>query len=143
MEQQLHEWGIPYDSETSQAAVTIVAELAANAVTHGFVPGRDFRVGILVTSAPRVRIEVSDRRGDRLPLLPPCAAGSDCESGRGLKLVTALADCWGVLRWAGPVPGKTVWAEVSRREPEPDGRAVAEAPGTGRTPPAGNGERGR
>ncbi|MFE2758312.1 ATP-binding protein [Streptomyces halstedii] len=34
----------------------------------------------------------------------------DAESGRGLLIVGALADRWGVE--AGPVPRKTVWAEI-------------------------------
>lgn len=35
----------------------------------------------------------------------------DSESGRGLLIVEALADRWGVV--LGPVPRKVVWAETS------------------------------
>ncbi|MYW49170.1 ATP-binding protein, partial [Streptomyces sp. SID161] len=56
-------------------------------------------------------IEVTDTRGDRLPRLTTPA--EDGESGRGLLLVAALADRWGVTE--GRHPRKTVWAEVSTR----------------------------
>ncbi|MCZ1001884.1 ATP-binding protein [Streptomyces mirabilis] len=106
--EQLRTWGLPMDR-----AAHIVAELAANAATHGRVPGRDFRLTLYVVAAT-LRIEVTDTRGDRLP----CARHSapDAESGRGLVLVDALADRWG---WApGPPPRKTVWAELDL-VPEP------------------------
>ncbi|MFJ9678040.1 ATP-binding protein [Streptomyces sp. NPDC101194] len=104
----LGEWGIP-----SESAAQIVAELAANAVVHGRVPGRDFRLGLTVhDGGALLRIEVSDARGDCLPFLPAGVAvpGDDAESGRGLLIVEALADRWGVS--PGPLPRKTVWAEL-------------------------------
>ncbi|MFI5802094.1 ATP-binding protein [Streptomyces sp. NPDC051561] len=109
--QQLHAWGIPYGCALSETAAHLVAELAANAVTHGHVPGRDFELR-LALDAHTLRIEVSDARGERRPagpgtLVPP-EPGAD--SGRGLLLVEALADRWDV-RDRGPV-GKTVRAEL-------------------------------
>ncbi|MFD3944296.1 ATP-binding protein [Streptomyces sp. NPDC058579] len=95
--EQLRTWGL---EAASEATAHVVAELAANAVTHGRVPGRDFRLALRATEAA-LRIEVTDTRGDRLPY-----AGS----GHGLVLVQALADRWGVT--SGPVPRKTVWAEI-------------------------------
>ncbi|MFJ4779887.1 ATP-binding protein [Streptomyces sp. NPDC088762] len=80
----------------------IVAELASNAVTHGRVPGRDFRLALSVTPESLL-IEVTDPRGDRIPEIR--------EAGYGLVLVEALANRWGVRE--GPVPCKAVWAEVS------------------------------
>ncbi|WP_343243909.1 ATP-binding protein [Streptomyces sp. SID13726] len=100
--EQLREWGLPLDP-----AEHIVAELAANAVTHGRVPGRDFRITLYVVGGT-LRIEVTDTRGDRLPCVQLLAP--DAESGRGLALVETLADRWGVA--PGPRPRKTVWAEV-------------------------------
>ncbi|MFG2598289.1 ATP-binding protein [Streptomyces sp. NPDC048462] len=96
-------WGLPSDS-----AAHIVAELAANAMVHGRVPGRDFQLSLTVIADERLRIEVTDTRGDRLPV----AAVPDrlAESGRGLLIVEALAGRWGVI--PGPVPRKTVWAEL-------------------------------
>ncbi|MEU6143040.1 ATP-binding protein [Streptomyces sp. NPDC047081] len=100
--EQLRAWDVPLDP-----AAHIVAELAANAATHGRVPGRDFRL-LLYVVGDTLRIEVTDTRGDRVPCTQPPSA--DAESGRGLLLVDALADKWGV--GFGAPPRKTVWAEV-------------------------------
>ncbi|MFJ8779374.1 ATP-binding protein [Streptomyces sp. NPDC102476] len=105
---QLHDWGIPYDSPAADAVAVIVAELAANAVTHGRVPGRDFELRLsLVTGS--VRVEVTDTRGELPAAVRPPAPLDD--GGRGLLLVEALADRWEVLD-REPPPGKTVRAEV-------------------------------
>lgn len=63
---RLDAWGIPYGSDVSGAAAQIVAELAANAATHGCVPGRDFELRLLLTEAT-LRIEVSNARNEREP----------------------------------------------------------------------------
>lgn len=100
--EQLRSWGLPLDP-----AEHIVAELATNAATHGRVPGRDFRLTLYVVGGT-LRIEVTDTRGDRLPR--PTLPAPDATTGRGLLVVAALADRWGVT--PGPHPRKTVWAEV-------------------------------
>lgn len=105
---QLHEWGVPYGSELSDDVAVIVAELAANAVVHGYVPGRDFELRLKALGADGIRIEMSDARAERRPEM--CAKAIDAEAGRGLHLVEALAAKWGV---AERVVGKTVWAEVA------------------------------
>ncbi|WP_405879556.1 ATP-binding protein [Streptomyces sp. NBC_01384] len=112
---QLHSWGIPHGSDASDTVAVIVAELAANAVTHGRVPGRDFELRLtLVTGS--VRVEVSDTRSGARPPGPgdvPPARPLD-EGGRGLVLVEALADRWEVLD--REPPGKTVRAEIDLPE---------------------------
>ncbi|MFD8825997.1 ATP-binding protein [Streptomyces sp. NPDC059605] len=105
--QQLDAWGTPYGSGLSDALAVVVSELAANAVVHGLVPGRDFELR-LVVSAGTLRVEVSDARGERGPELRPFRPGA--ESGFGLHLVGALATSWGVEE---RVVGKTVWAELA------------------------------
>lgn len=107
--EQLRAWRLPFDT-----AAHIVAELAANAVLHGHVPGRDFRLDLAVTDAT-LRIEVTDTRAESLPTVPTRTDNS-AESGRGLLLITALATHWGVT--SGPIPCKTVWAEIGLAEPE-------------------------
>ena len=102
--EQLRTWGIPLE-----AASHVVAELAANAATHGRISGRDFRLMLHVVG-DTLRIEVADTRGDHLPALNPLPS-SDQEDSRGLLIVEALADRWGVT--PGPPPRKTVWAELS------------------------------
>ncbi|MFE5092724.1 ATP-binding protein [Streptomyces sp. NPDC056638] len=104
---QLDEWGVPYGSELSDDAAVIVSELAANAVLHGLVAGRDFELR-LVALAGTLRIEVSDARGERGPEPQPNLPGA--ESGYGLHLVEALATSWGVKDRG---VGKTVWAELA------------------------------
>ncbi|WP_393056382.1 ATP-binding protein [Streptomyces sp. LN549] len=111
--QQLTEWcGCPYDSDAARAVAVVTAELAANAVTHGRLPGRDFRLTLLLLSHA-LRIEVTDTRPERLP--PTSVAGpmpADAASGRGLLLVESYAERWGYeVRDAYT---KTVWAEVGR-----------------------------
>ncbi|MGA5089170.1 ATP-binding protein [Streptomyces pseudogriseolus] len=108
----LRDWG--YDPD---AACHVVAELAANAVTHGRVPGRDFRLAFHVVGHT-LRIEVTDTRGDRLPRHQPQPPTTEAESGRGLLLVEALADRWGVSE--DRFPRKTVWAELRLTSPEPE-----------------------
>ncbi|AXL90189.1 hypothetical protein C4J65_19275 [Streptomyces sp. CB09001] len=103
-ERQLDDWSVP-----SGEAVQVVAELAANAVLHGRVPGRDFRLTLRLFPGGTLRVEVTDARGDRVPCLPDPAADEE-ECGRGLRIVAAYADRWGVD--AGPAPAKTVWAEL-------------------------------
>lgn len=105
--EQLRSWGLPWNR-----ASQVVAELAANAITHGRVPGRDFRLTLYVV-ADTLRIEVADARGDHLP--EPRHPAAEGESGRGLLLVAAFADRWGVA--PGPHPRKTVWAELTVARP--------------------------
>ncbi|WP_309144318.1 ATP-binding protein [Streptomyces sp. BR123] len=95
--EQLRAWGLRFDT-----AEQVLTELISNAVSHGRVPGRDFRLGLSVDGARTLRIELTDTRADRLP--DPQAGG------RGLAVVAELADRWGVE--LGPAPWKTVWAEL-------------------------------
>ncbi|RZB16429.1 ATP-binding protein [Streptomyces sp. F001] len=109
---QLHAWGIPHGCDASDTIAVIVAELTANAVIHGRVPGRDFELRLsLVTGS--VRIEVTDTRTAPRPPDPGAVRTPEPleESGRGLALVAALAARWEVLD-REPPPGKTVRAEV-------------------------------
>ncbi|MFI6492124.1 ATP-binding protein [Streptomyces sp. NPDC050564] len=100
-------WGFAYDSSVSEDVTLVVAELAANAVRHGRVRGRGFRVRLLLGDGV-VRVEVADGRTDRLPVLQE---PSDDEDGRGLLLVAAIAERWGVEPRTGGAY-KVVWAEV-------------------------------
>lgn len=107
---QLAAWGIPYGCALAEDVELVVGELAANAVLHGRVPGRDFEIR-LGYDGLRVRVEVSDARGDREP--PEAADAVDpwsAEHGRGLALVRAVAREWGVGPRGPGAPGKTVWA---------------------------------
>ncbi len=87
--------------QRSSAVVQVASELAANAVEHAGPPV-EFRA---FATAHRVVVETTDRSA-----LPPVRrrSGRDDERGRGLALVSALADAWGVRLGLG---GKTTWAE--------------------------------
>lgn len=110
-ERQVAEWGHPRGSEANETAKQVVAELASNAVTHGRVRGRGCNLRLLLPSAEILRIEVSDPRGERQLRY---VTDPDAEHGRGLILVTLLSLAWGV---ADRQIGKTVWAEISLKEP--------------------------
>ncbi|MGW5675693.1 ATP-binding protein [Streptomyces sp. NPDC003860] len=77
---------------------------------HGRVQGRDFHLRLTLAEST-LRIEVTDTRTERQPLWTPLAPDSTYESGRGLHIVAALSDAWGVAPRVA-APGKTVWAEV-------------------------------
>ncbi|MDQ1695524.1 MAG: hypothetical protein QOJ03_877 [Frankiaceae bacterium] len=85
-------------------AELIVAELVTNAVLHGAAP-----ITLKLRHAvERVRIEVEDS-GRNMPV----RARQDTEAmtGRGLGLVAALSDGWGID--TGRAGGKIVWAELA------------------------------
>lgn len=74
----------------------VVAEPAADAVTHGRVPGRNFRLALVVTDAV-LRVQVTDTWGDRAP-----ATGSRKVAGASLSFREAPTG-----RAAGHRPGAT------------------------------------
>ena len=86
------------EAELIDAAELMTSELASNCVRHA---GSDFEVAI--SSRDEVRIEVRDEGGGNPQVLSP---RPDQPSGRGLAIVQALSDRWGVIP-AGE--GKTVW----------------------------------
>ncbi|MFD8379494.1 ATP-binding protein [Streptomyces sp. NPDC059679] len=111
---RLAAWGYPYDSGPNETVTLIASELVTNAVRHGRVPGRDFHVRLTApptNTGPVIRIEVSDTRAEKRPTLT--TAAPDAETGRGLYLVSQLAERWAVGPRRGGAPGKTVWAEIS------------------------------
>ncbi|WP_079038223.1 ATP-binding protein [Streptomyces sp. NBRC 110028] len=110
---RLDTWGHPYDGRANETLTLITAELTANAIRHGHVPGRDFRVRLTETG-DTLRVEVTDTRTERVPPLTTQEPPGDIESGRGLLIVVQLATRWAVApRESGP--GKTVWAELRIR----------------------------
>ncbi|MFH9420359.1 ATP-binding protein [Streptomyces sp. NPDC017529] len=112
------EWG---RKDAAGDAALVVSELATNALLHGSLRGRLFRVR-LVMSATVLRVEVSDPRGERLPHRRRGVAST---SGHGLVLIDGLADRWGT---EPRTVGKTVWAELELQV-----RAVTRACGPARS----------
>ncbi|CAM5367838.1 ATP-binding protein [Streptomyces spiroverticillatus] len=99
----VREWGRP---EAAGDAALLVSELATNALLHGSVQGRLFRVHLTLTAAT-LRIAVTDARGERLP--EARAAADDEKFGRGLVIVSMLAARWDVAQLT---VGKEVWCEL-------------------------------
>ncbi|MET7685550.1 ATP-binding protein [Streptomyces sp. NPDC005423] len=101
-----------------------VSELATNALVHAVPAGRLFRV-FLRYDGHVLRVEVHDSGGG-VPRVDAHPDDTD-EGGRGLMLVDALSDKWGV---AERELGKVVWAEFTAAQQR---RAIAPgAPTAGR-----------
>jgi anti-sigma regulatory factor (Ser/Thr protein kinase) len=102
--------------ELIESAVLMVSELATNSIRHA-------TTGFQLTIAcerEAVLIEVTDVGGGSPQLRSP--APEDL-TGRGLRIVEALSDDWGVQRSASP--GKTVWFKVASRLPDVTGHGSA------------------
>jgi serine phosphatase RsbU (regulator of sigma subunit)/anti-sigma regulatory factor (Ser/Thr protein kinase) len=99
--------GVRADQERLDTLVLLCNELVTNAVLHAAAPS-EVRVRL---RDGLVRLEVHDPS----PQLPtPRAQDPDATNGRGMLLVDALADDWGVDRGDGlPDVGKTVWIELA------------------------------
>lgn len=103
---QLRRWGLPDD--LGHTAQLVISEFFTNAVLHT----DSGRVCCLLQLCERwLRIEVADEGGDPAEVLPRQAAEEDVD-GRGLQLVGALAEQWGV-QVGGRRPGRVVWAELN------------------------------
>jgi hypothetical protein len=99
----LTDWGHP---ELAADTALLVSELGGNAVLHGCLRDRLFRVELTLTERA-LRIDVSDPKGEVLPI--PRHASDDDMFGRGLLIVGEVADRWGVCERA---VGKSVWCEL-------------------------------
>ena len=108
----LDEWGA---GDLLDAAELVLSELFTNAIVHA-APRNTSQVLVqLHLSAGLLRIAVSD--GDRYHQPHKADNWTTGEGGRGLLLVEALSERWGVEpRLVGV--GKTVWAELARNHGE-------------------------
>lgn len=90
--------------ELCDAVTLVVSELATNAVRYG---GLEYSVAV-VELPTGVRVTVTDRGGGEPAPKDPSPSET---RGRGLKIVGAVADAWGIEPAQAP-PGKSVWFEV-------------------------------
>lgn len=99
-------------ADQCDSAVLATDELFANAVRHASRGPRDTVTLTVERTARTLRVTVADRS----PLLPRRrAADAAAESGRGLAIVAALADDWGLAPPEPGTPGKRVWFTLSLR----------------------------
>lgn len=110
-------WGL---GELEDSASLVLTELLSNAVRHARVSGRQIETRF-VAQPDGLRIEVHDASPD--PPEPRTPEPESC-GGRGLILVDALADNWGVSERNGP--GKIVWADLSLTSQANEGRSDGE-----------------
>jgi anti-sigma regulatory factor (Ser/Thr protein kinase) len=100
------QWGLD-----GYVARLVVTELVSNAIKASAPDGHIVvRVHL---NGDRPTLEVWDQ-SDELPVIK--TAGGDDEAGRGIFLVDALSDRWGVRPLLEV--GKVVWAELPRTEAE-------------------------
>ncbi|MFE1960501.1 SpoIIE family protein phosphatase [Streptomyces sp. NPDC059479] len=99
-------WSLP---DAVEAAELMVSELVTNVMNHT----RSRRVGLRLVRTDALLCEVTDDEPAPATLLN---AGQGDESGRGLRVVSALAREWGTSSTAH---GKTVWFEqaLTRKAP--------------------------
>ncbi|GHE67350.1 hypothetical protein GCM10014715_21310 [Streptomyces spiralis] len=126
----LTEWrelGLTVPDRLADDVLVVVSELVTNAVVHA---GTDVElVCRLEPETGACVVEVSDQHPSRAPrghvgeapYEPP-------EYGRGLRLVAALAEEWGVTYRTG---AKTVWARLPAEGDEEDTEAYHAEPGLG------------
>ncbi|WP_078611059.1 ATP-binding protein [Streptomyces baarnensis] len=101
-------------------AVLILSELLSNACRHGRPLGRqtdvgdgDIRAAWRVDTGGALTVEVTDGGGPTRPV--PATPSVTARGGRGLNIISALAQEWGVRDdSSGEV---TVWALVSAKKP--------------------------
>jgi anti-sigma regulatory factor (Ser/Thr protein kinase) len=98
------ELGGQVDPDALDSLMLVVSELVTNSVVHG--PGRPILLELEVDRDGAIRGEVEDR-GDGVVAIGR-EANADGPGGRGLRIVEALTDSWGVYE------GSTnVWFELA------------------------------
>ncbi|MEU4979357.1 SpoIIE family protein phosphatase [Streptomyces sp. NPDC021969] len=106
-------------------ALVVVSELVTNAVVHA---GTDVEVGLQVEETGTLVVEATDQHPSRAPRsADPETPHDSAEYGRGLRLVAALAEAWGITYRPGT---KTVWARLSAVGTDDAGQAEAYASGS-------------
>jgi anti-sigma regulatory factor (Ser/Thr protein kinase) len=114
MRGHLHRTGVP--EPVVDDAVLVLSELLSNAWRHGRPLGSDRGRGTVraawhVDERDRLTVEVTDGGGMTRPL--PATPSVTARGGRGLNIITAVAEDWGVRYAPGEV---TVWAVLPSRD---------------------------
>ncbi|MGW7569415.1 SpoIIE family protein phosphatase [Streptomyces tendae] len=108
-------------------ALVVVSELVTNAVVHA---GTDVEVSLRMEETGTLVVEATDQHPSRAPRsTDPEMPHDPAEYGRGLRLVAALAEAWGITYRPGI---KTVWARLSAAGADADGAGQTETYAGGR-----------
>ena len=91
-----------HSADVAETAVLLTSELVTNALLYA--------AGTIEVAVQRGEMSVKVRVGDTSPVSPvPRQPGPDDPSGRGLGLVEALSESWGVDQQPPQDGGKAVW----------------------------------
>ncbi|WP_217545478.1 ATP-binding protein [Streptomyces sp. GbtcB6] len=106
-------WGL---AELTESAQLCLSELVSNVITH-VGPGTPTTLAVSI-SGTRLRIEVHDPDTRALPRLIDSAG--DAEAGRGMALVAAMSERWGVQL----LPDRKItWVELASGLTEANGHS--------------------
>ncbi|MGW4236357.1 ATP-binding protein [Streptomyces sp. NPDC004749] len=111
----LNLWGLP---ELVDAAQLCVTELVTNVITH--VGAGTPTTLALSMRGTRLRLEVSDPDTRALPTL--LSAADEAEGGRGMSIVDAMAERWGVILRGD---SKITWCELATALTAHDGHVAS------------------
>ncbi len=107
--------GLRLPEDVAGTVELAVSELVTNAITHAGITADDLLELLLTRRGNRVRVAVHDR-GQGFAVPSSVSPDPSIAHGRGLLIVRALAETWGVE--SGPT-GCTVWCEVVTPAVEP------------------------
>jgi anti-sigma regulatory factor (Ser/Thr protein kinase) len=93
---------------TVDAAELMASELATNSVRHG---KSEFE--LTIQARPQVRVEIRDANRSEPVMADPAPLDP---TGRGLRIVQAMSDGWGIIP---STDGKTVWFVLGEEYPGP------------------------
>ncbi|MEU2432282.1 ATP-binding protein [Streptomyces sp. NPDC007861] len=137
MREQLRRSGV--SESVVDDAVLILSELLSNACRHGRPLGQaevgdgDIRAAWRVDTTGGLTVEVTDGGGPTRPI--PATPSVTAHGGRGLNIISALAQDWGVRdSAAGEV---TVWVLVTEGHRRDDFATRVTGPSSGTAPGAG------
>ncbi|MET9879145.1 ATP-binding protein [Actinacidiphila glaucinigra] len=120
VEKQLVFWGFPPGEDLVQRVVLTVSELATNAVLHGRAnpSAEDELIEVALVLKPDFALGVAVTDDSNAVPLTPASPSVTATRGRGLVLVSALADSWitAPRRRHEVSRGKDVWAFFRCRE---------------------------
>lgn len=137
MREQLRRSGV--SESVVDDAVLILSELLSNACRHGRPLGHadvgdgDIRAAWRVNTAGGLTVEVTDGGGPTRPI--PATPSVTAHGGRGLNIISALAQDWGVRDSA--VGEVTVWVLVTEGHRRDDFATRVTGPSSGTAPGAG------